>query len=199
MKIFALLLALICLSSAKTYAAMEYVGAQATDDLETEPVQIKIPRNAPVSEELFSKLWDAYPLGEPGDVKKMIGGKVDEPWVDNTCPIRLSFALNQSGFSVHSNSFMHTLKGADGNHYAFRLSEFITFLRITFGKPTLHASRTQDESPDKLRDAVAGHKGIIVFIVKTWTDATGHVDLWDGQSVKFEEHFFEASDVYLWE
>jgi hypothetical protein len=153
----------------------------------------------PISDQFFSKLWDTYPQGEADAVKAQIGGSINAAWVVNTCPIRLSRALNYSGHPVFGNSNLLTLRGSDKKQYSFRLSEFIGYLKQTFGHPTISVTRAPGDDGTLLQQAIRGHKGIVVFIVKSWTDATGHVDLWDGESVKHEAHFDRASAVYLWE
>lgn len=43
----------------------------------------------------------------------------------------------------------------------------------------------------------AGKKGIIVFDV-SFSDATGHADLWNGEKCAYNDYFDRASKVYLW-
>ena len=52
---------------------------------------------------------------------------------------------------------------------------------------------------DNFRAKVAGKRGIILFVVKGWSNATGHFALWDGEKALEGEYFDKASDVFLWE
>jgi hypothetical protein len=194
--------------AAKGQAALEAVDPDTIAQLsEVAPDTIEKNPNAhvhhrlavPISDQFFSKLWDAYPEGEADFVKSEIGGSVNAAWVENTCPIRLSRSLNYSGHPVLANPHLLTLRGADKKQYAFRLSEFMGYLKQSFGHPTISVTRTPGDDGTLLEESIRGHKGIVVFIVKGWVDATGHVDLWDGESVKHEAHFDRASAVYLWE
>jgi hypothetical protein len=134
----------------------------------------------------FSSLWAKYPNGESGTVKRLIGGNVNLPWVTNTCVIRISRALNYAGSPIPGNiPSLSTIKGGDGKRYAYRVREFHNFM----------ISRVR--APD-FTDNVAGHKGIIMFKVSCWADATGHFDLWDGSQCAHHGYFDVADAVYLW-
>ena len=74
-------------------------------------------------------------------VKKSIGGAVDADWVTNTCAVRMSRGLNYSKLPVPAAfSGMHTVKGADGKHYAFRVRE----LRLWLPKATALGAGLRD-------------------------------------------------------
>jgi hypothetical protein len=135
----------------------------------------------------FSTLWHHYPRGESSTVKRLIGGNVNLGWVTNTCVIRVSRALNYSGAAVPGNMpGLSTIRGGDGKRYAYRVNEFQRFL-------TAHVR------PPDVEGDVAGHKGVIMFKVDIWNDATGHFDLWNGSECAHKAYFSEASAVYLWE
>ncbi len=145
----------------------------------------------------FQKLWDAYPNAHsPADVGKLIGGavgsgigEVDENgvpkgWIKNTCAIRLSRAFNYSGneFRVPSSvtfadkgnpKTMSTILGSDKLRYAFRVAEFLKYLRQSLGKPQ-------------------------ISVAKARGDATGHLDLWDGAACKHAAYWEQAMNVYLY-
>ena len=42
-------------------------------------------------------------------------------------------------------------------------------------------------------------KGIIIFLVKIWKDAQGHVSLWNGEKCVDNSYFQFADKVMLWE
>lgn len=148
----------------------------------------------------FKKVWKSYPRGSRGDaltadeVKDKIGGNVDADWITNTCVVRVSYALNYAGFAIpEGKAGLATVSGEDGKRYAFRLREMEKYLRRAVGAPKI-VSTNRAEFKSKLK----GKKGIIMFQVDSWDDATGHLDLWDGSKVAHAEYFAEASKVMLW-
>lgn len=138
-----------------------------------------------------------YPRGEAEQVKKAIGGKVDAAWITNTAAIRMSRAFNYAGAPIpNNNANLATVVGADKLHYAYRVAEFRKWLTEKYGQPTLSfKSGPYGKAPAQL----AGRKGIILFVDAGWSDASGHIDLWDGQQVVHHGYFELAKQVYLWE
>jgi hypothetical protein len=153
----------------------------------------------------FSALSDKYPdylnYPKPESVKALIGGAVDADWIENTCAIRLSRTLNYNGFPVPGSfAGLHTVRGDDGKRYAFRVRELRPWLVHRFGQPDFDISKKQGEEFDKSR--LAAIKGIIGFDIR-FTDATGHLDLWDGSSFTHEyqtsaEYWTGATRISIW-
>jgi hypothetical protein len=152
----------------------------------------------------FDRLWQAYPHGSVAEVKAKIG-RPGEDWIVNTCVIRVSYAMNQipalkidrtvTTFSNKTMNYLAHKPAATADlHYLYRVEEFAGYMLRKFGKPQVSATRGMD-----MRAAVAGKKGVILFVVKGWTDATGHFDLWDGQKAAHQEFFDQAGDVFLWQ
>lgn len=138
----------------------------------------------------FDALWAQYPNGSAEEVKALIGGNVNADWITNTCTIRVSRALNYSGFLIPGTiPGLTTVKGADNKRYAFRVSEFRRYMRAVLGPPDITGIKPED---------FAGKKGLIAFEVTGWSDATGHFDLWDGSKPAHAEYFAKASKVQLW-
>jgi len=42
------------------------------------------------------------------------------------------------------------------------------------------------------------HKGIVVFEVDQWDDATGHATVWDGIKCSDKCYFSESKKAYIW-
>ena len=147
-------------------------------------------------------------------VKRLIGGGVndldappDQQWLGgasgNTCTIRLSRTLNYSGVPIPKNpEGLRTTYGADHLNYAFAMQEMRQWLTGHFGPPDID----QTGGPPISRDAFRGKKGIIAFDIH-FSDANGHLDLWDGQTFYDEVYgmsrashdFFDmARRVSLW-
>ncbi len=45
---------------------------------------------------------------------------------------------------------------------------------------------------------IKGEKGIIIFKNCNWSDASGHVDLFNGEKVKGKAYFTDCGDVELY-
>ncbi len=150
----------------------------------------------------FEKLWNAYPQGSADEIKKLIGGGVAGDWVTNTCAIRMSRAFNYAdnpipkGHKLPDGSKLNTTFGGDKKRYAFRVAEFRKYLEELYGEPELKHDNSGDGGP--IPDEFKKRKGIIVFEVKVWSDATGHIDLWDGESCAGDAYFNKARQVALW-
>jgi hypothetical protein len=79
--------------------------------------------------------------------------------------------------------------------YIYRVDEMANYLLKKYGRPQIWAKKGRDN----LRQKVYGKKGVVLFVVKGWDDATGHFDLWDGRQAAHEDYFDKASDVFLWQ
>jgi hypothetical protein len=148
----------------------------------------------------FSVLWANYPTDiDPELVKKAIGGKVDLPWIKNTCAIRMSRALNKGGYLLpKSYPGLNVISGADGHWYAFRVSELKLYLEKVFGKPKLDYKNTRKSGTAPA--LFQSKKGIIVFEVDQWSDATGHITLWNGNQCRANDCYWDkAHTISLWE
>jgi hypothetical protein len=147
-------------------------------------------------------LISAYPLGPSDEVKKRIGGGINAGWITNTCAIRLSRSFNYSGQPIPSSYGNSKGKpalaiyGGDKKLYGLRVAEFRKWLEQKYGKPTLSfKAGPYGTAPSQLH----GKKGIICFVDCGWSDASGHLDLWDGEKVVNHGYFELAKQVYLWE
>ena len=127
-----------------------------------------------------------------------IGGNVDyninglEPeqgQFQNACAIRLSYVLNKTGVRI-PHSPHKTVSGANGNWYFYKVKDLITFLKKSFGKPDATIHRPTMEKVSRFR-------GIIVFEVNQWSDATGHATIWDGISCSDNCYFEESERVFI--
>lgn len=139
----------------------------------------------------FDLLWANYPDDDdPEAVKRMIGGGVDRPWITNTCAIRMSYALDRAGSPIpRGYPGLSTVQGADGRWYAFRVRELVRYLEREFAPA--HVSGTS-------KPEFQGRRGILVFEVDGWNDATGHIDVWNGDRTRLAEYWARARRVRLW-
>lgn len=56
-----------------------------------------------------------------------------------------------------------------------------------------------ESNPSHYKIELSGKKGIIVFEVSGWSDATGHADLWDGAGCVGSDCGERASKILFWE
>ena len=112
-------------------------------------------------------------------VGNLIGGKVkinvDSKTFENACALRLSYALNKSGYTIRETDGAVSF-GADGKWYLYRVSDIIKYVKKI-------AIETIDD-----RYNFNKKKGIIVFGDCNWTNATGHVDLFNGTVVEGDDY-----------
>ncbi len=180
-------------------------GADATKKITRDSAHVPVAPPLFGDPKVFQSLLDAYHGGSVADVKASLG-RSKEDWIENTCTIRLSFALNYAG--IPGLPVDRSLVGAKrkinyitdktdpqkGFAYIYRVDEFADYMLKKYGKPQIWAKKT-----DNPRTAVWGKKGIILFVVKGWDNATGHFDLWDGEKAAHEDYFDQATDVFLWQ
>ena len=147
-----------------------------------------------------------YPALEAEAVFRAIGGKVELNYdmgvFNNACATRISKALNGAG-GVHLVPYFKAVGPAgkmepqvsSGKHklwYIFRVRMLVRHLTSRYGNPEEH-------KPADYKSALNGRKGIIVFEVSGWSDATGHADLWDGSKCLWKGYGGLANRVLFWE
>lgn len=148
----------------------------------------------------FATVWNAsmgiYDPKDPlGKVAKVVGGYVAininaEPprnW-KNTCAVRMSYILNQSGLPIPAVPGK-TVSGADKKNYFFRVPDVINFLTQRWGKPDLIIAY-----PPPGGGPLAGKKGLILFEISGWNDASGHATLWNG-AMCYDHCYFNEPGV----
>lgn len=146
----------------------------------------------------FKTMWTNFQYVNVSvkEVGKKIGGKVqqniDSEIFQNACAIRMSYALNYSGFPINRDSRWSTSSGADKKWYIFKVTDLIRFLECNFGKPDIITKSTTNMSQ------FSGVKGLLVFNVSIWSDASGHATLWDGSKCSDHCYFDDANEVKMW-
>ncbi|HZJ97105.1 MAG TPA: type VI secretion system amidase effector protein Tae4 [Oligella sp.] len=107
----------------------------------------------------------------------------------NTCAVRLSYILNESGLKVPAIPGK-TVSGSDGSQYFFRVRDLNEFLILSLGKPEVVSGDVR--SPAGLK----GRKGIVLFDISGWTDASGHASLFDGNGCYDACYFYHPQGAY---
>ena len=149
---------------------------------------------------LFRAAWEAsqrvYDSADPGaKVAAIVGGKVAAniaptgKWT-NTCAVRISYILNQTGTLVPYGAGK-TVSGADKRWYFYYVRDVIAFLRKTWGEPDLVIAYPPSGGGD-----LAKKQGLVLFEVAGWSDAAGHATLWDGLSCYDHCYFNEPGARY---
>ena len=146
----------------------------------------------------FKMMWLAFPdhIKYPTlrDLHTFIGGtlakNIDVPGFGvngNTCAARMSRALNYGNMPVSAELTkslkISTMVGDDGKHYIFRVRDMKKYLASALDITPIKVTKDFDK-------AFAGQQGILSFDVKGWSDASGHVALWNGHE------FRETHDDY---
>ena len=102
----------------------------------------------------------------------------------------MSYSLNHSGVPVTRGPWK-TSSGAKGEWYIYRVADLFVFLRQKFGPPDRTITQPTEQ---KFR----GVKGLIVFEVESWSDASGHATFWNGVSCSDQCYFPQASKASIW-
>src|ERR1700743_2456319 len=160
----------------------------------------------------YSVLEANYPKdGTAKEVYNNVGGDVAKRYNDNesqgdqspyanTCALRMSVALNKSGNDIDTDvknskgQAMYTEKGGDDKDYALRKSDVKDYMKAEYGKADITTKSTDKDFAAKITE-IQGQKGVIVFDVTGWSDATGHVTIYDGKGNCGHDCYFPDSDI----
>jgi len=139
----------------------------------------------------FDAIWNNYPsheaygsgtAGTSGESVQQLTG-VD---VVDTCALRMSYALNQSGFTISKHAGRSVMKGADGKYYLVAQADVGAFITKHFGSP-----QNIGKSGVAGFDQSAAGSGFVRFSIQFATGtATGHIALFRNGG------FHEADDDY---
>lgn len=175
-------------------------GITATVGGQSSTIQAKRP--------LFSALWENYPVKMPAaDVYSMVGGQALALYTENptgyanACALRLSRSLNYGGMPIKQTTRGYKVKGSDDKPYLLRVREMISFVEQNFGKADI---TFKPQSNEDVSFQLRGKKGVIIFKVSGWGDATGHVTLWNGSDCGDSCYFIHdrsnvrTTDILFW-
>lgn len=146
----------------------------------------------------FTTAWTSflrvYGDGSLEHVANFLGGKVktniDAGFFKNACALRMSHVLNDSGIRVPRLGGK-TVSGDDGKQYLFRVKDLLEFIEQHLDAP--------DETVANPSESNFAHKrGLLVFEVTVWSDATGHATLWDGSQCADHCYFPKSKRAFFW-
>ena len=72
--------------------------------------------------------------------------------------------------------------------YYYKVSDMVDYLNDTF-----------DSSQSSTIDDIQDKQGIISFSDCNWSDATGHLDIWDGNACVGDNHDDACSTIHFWD
>lgn len=150
----------------------------------------------------FAAAWAAshriYDGVNPGErVASVVGGNVEkninnpdpkQRW-SNTCAVRMSYILSESGIHIPRTPGK-TVTGGDKRQYFFRVRDLIAFLQQHWGRPEIVAF------PPSGGGSLKGKKGVILFEVTGWSDAVGHATVFNGTYCYDHCYFNEPGATY---
>ena len=133
----------------------------------------------------------------------------------NTCSARMSKALVDFGIPIRK------LQGMDSTAYIanagtntkpykilVKVKDMIDFLKLnnSLGKPIIFTPNTSQTNQDFRHKSLSelDRSGIVAIKVKSWSNAWGHITLWDNREQKFldDENYLTSGDyveeVYFW-
>ncbi|CAO95667.1 type VI secretion system amidase effector protein Tae4 [Erwinia tasmaniensis] len=108
----------------------------------------------------------------------------------NACAIRMSYTLNYSGAKVERGVWK-TVSGDDKNWYIYRVKDLLTYMHKKYGKPD---KIVKNPKPGDFQNL----KGILVFAVNGWSDASGHATLWNGSVCSDHCYFPISNEGSIW-
>lgn len=148
----------------------------------------------------FIDLQQNFPNELLQDLYKNLGGewptKINDPAWRNTCCVRISISLNKSGHPI-PNAKKEAITG-DGKNIIIKVLSMKKHLESSIGLSTWGMSK-QPGIPITKND-LPNFSGIIAYHVG-WDDATGHFDLWTGNSFVGSGNFediFDGFAVEIW-
>ena len=119
----------------------------------------------------------------------------------NTCALRISHTLNENGHYLPSKPYQAS-SSSKKRWYIYRVMDLDKFLTNNYEEADVIVNKTSSKPISDLN--FLGKKGIIIFDTRgTWTDATGHATLWNGQkrlggNYESDFYFEKSKTVKLW-
>ncbi|CAA7386516.1 T6SS effector amidase Tae4 family protein [Chryseobacterium fistulae] len=180
------------------------------------------PNTSIKSKDLYSDIGGTFPKFKTDE-------ELLSSYLANSCAIRMSRGLNLSGFKLPNSNKGYGKKGGvmsgDKNlSYWLRVRELSPYLADHLGKPEIDYTLTNLAMPEQYKkrtsltptewqqvrakkqkltteqwNKIRSTKGIVVFDVSGWGDATGHFTLWDKAHLIYPggiEHDTPGNDRY---
>ena len=183
------------------------------------PVQMK--KELPKGEEGFDKMWEAHPHNYQADSEENTSSEeiLEEhglpDYVTNTCAVRLSIMLNGIGETITPAKCKAAgierkphYSAKSKQYYILAAREMWTYLNANFrkadvtfpanGKRYKDETEFQDAFETEVKPLLAGKKGIVAFDKIFSYSGTGHVDLFDGETLSDAGGWYSCQRLMLW-
>lgn len=205
-------------ASASAAAPLFSHYAEGAGDGAAAPVQKK--EKLPEGQEGFEKMWGNHPHNYQSDESQntssedLLKGEGLPAWIGNTCAVRLSTMLNRSGFPITPQKTKAagitrapTYSSKTKQYYILAASEMWQYLMknfraadITFPPSGIYkkAEDFQAAFDKDIRPIVAARKGIVAFEKIFGYGGTGHVDLFDGETLSDAGNWYPSQKLHLW-
>ena len=124
----------------------------------------------------------------------------------NACALRVSFSLNMAGMHIPASVSVlpvtkiggkRILRGGveyipDGDkyYYIYSVENLISFLEYTWGKADKLIYVSKGDSQLELLRKM-NKKGVIIFYISGYSDATGHATIWDGEKCLDNSSYYD--------
>lgn len=175
----------------------------------------------PEGEEAFQQMWDAHPHNYLADDSENTSSEeVREEhglpdYLQNTCAIRLSIMLNNTGFTITPQKTAaagiarkpHYSKKTK-QYYILSAKEMWTYLEKNFrsadvefppgGKRFKDAEEFSASFDSEIRPLLDGKSGIVAFDKIFSYGGTGHVDLFNGETLSDAGSWYQCQKLKLW-
>ncbi|MCS6915747.1 MAG: T6SS effector amidase Tae4 family protein [Myxococcales bacterium] len=184
------------------------------------PVQMQRQDRLPKGEEGFAQMWAAHPHNYLPDESQNTSSEelLEEEglpgWIGNTCAVRLSVMLNQMGLTITPDKTraagirrapMYSRKTKQ--YYILGANEMWTYLAKNFRRADQvfpatglykDASSFQEAFDKEIRPIVSARKGIVAFETIFGYSGTGHVDIFDGETLSDAPGWYPCKKLHLW-
>ncbi|MDI6048262.1 T6SS effector amidase Tae4 family protein [Flavobacterium sp. XS2P24] len=156
----------------------------------------------------FQSFDNAYPRVDGASLIQLIGGNVEQAYINNPddvrgfCALKVSRGLNHSGVNIPniqtSPNKPGTVLGGDGKYYFLNAKALNAWMRKTFGvnpqnpnhiRITASQGGSNGQNYPKL---TAGIKGIYSMVSNDSQWASGHADLINNSNCVFGCHFYDT-------
>lgn len=137
---------------------------------------------------------------ESSAVYELIGGLVWENHKSNpegfanACALRLSYAFNWCGEDCKIPYIVGETGSGDANGdnvkewYFYKVSDMANYLNETYGN-----------YKEISKESIIGKQGIIGFSDCNFSDASGHLDIWNGEKCLDSDYSTNCETIYFWE
>jgi hypothetical protein len=179
----------------------------------------------PSGEEGFQTMWDAHPHNyQEEEEQNTSSDELREEqglpsYLENTCAIRLSTMLNNMGSSYRITPARAQAAGIkrrpfytkkSRSYFILSAREMWTYLDATFRsadatyplsgkwKDEEEFNAAFDNGENPIRDIISSKKGIVAFDKIFGYSGTGHVDIFDGETLSDANEWYPSQRLRLW-